>query len=127
MAQVYAIGSSRSLNRAVMHCECHSVTLAERNDFWTRLHARTLLGEHKLAAREISLWFTQQDCYLYGEDVLPVEILMQAIVVACAVPEKQWRWSLLACVVTSLEKCVVSLWVAGLNRHGGISAIRDRR
>ena len=82
--------------------ERYGVALAERNHLWPRLHTRPLLGEDELTAREISLRFRQQDCYLYREDVLPVNILVQAVEVTFAVLEEQGRRSRLSCVVTSL-------------------------
>jgi hypothetical protein len=73
----------------MIHRERHRVTLAKRNHLWPRLHARPLFGEHEFAPCEISLWFREQDRYLYWKDVLSVEILMQAIVVAFGVLEEQ--------------------------------------
>ena len=55
--QVYPVGAPRSLNRAMMHGECYAITLAHGYYLRPRLHARTLFGEHKFAAREISCRF----------------------------------------------------------------------
>jgi hypothetical protein len=110
-----------------MHGERHRVALAERNYFWPRLHTWPLLGEHEFAACEIPLRFRQQDCHLYREDVLSVEVLMQAVEVTLAVLKEQWRGSLLSCVVASLNKLVMAVRIANFNSHSRVPAIRDRR
>ena len=55
MSKIHAIGSPGSLYRTVMNRKCDCVPLMKRNDFWPRLHARTLLREHKLAACKVPL------------------------------------------------------------------------
>ena len=124
--KVDAIGSPRSLDRPMTHRESYCVALAERNHFWPRLHTRPLLGEDELTAREISLRFRQQDCYLYREDVLPVNILVQAVEVTFFVLEEQWRRSRLSCVVTSLQKLFVPVRISDFNFHSRVPAIRNR-
>jgi hypothetical protein len=109
-----------------MHRERHRVALAEGNHLWPRLHSRALLGENEFAAREIPLRFRQQDCYLEREYVLAVEILMKAVEIAFAVLTEQRRWSLLSCVVASLNKLFVAVRVANFNFHSRIPTIRDR-
>src|ERR1700751_1836008 len=104
VTQIDAINTPCSLNRSMMHRERHRVTLAKWNHLWPRLHARPLFGEHEFAAREIPLRFREQDCYLYREDVLAVEILMQTVIVPFAILKEQWRWPLLACVMASFDK-----------------------
>ena len=55
----------------------------------TRLHARALLGQHELAAGEVSARLRQQDGELQREDMLAVEVLVEAVVVAGAVAEEE--------------------------------------
>ena len=64
---------------------------AERDHLGARLHARPLLGEHEFAAQEVSSRRGQEKSGLQREDVLAVEILMQAVVVALAVLQKERR------------------------------------
>ena len=85
-----------------------------------------MLGEDKLTAREISLRFRQQDRYLYREDVLPVNILVQAVEVTFAVLKEQWRRSRLSRIVASLQKLLVPMRISDFNFHGRVPAIRNR-
>jgi len=124
--KVDAIGPTRPLDRPMTHRERHRITLAERNHFWPRLHSRPLLGEDELTAHEIPLGFRQEDCYLYRENVRPVNILVQAVEVTFVVLEEQWRRSRLSCVVTSLQKLFVLVRISDFNFHSRVPAIRNR-
>ena len=124
--KVDAIGSPRSLDRPMTHRERYCVALAKRNHFWPRLHSRPLLGEDELTTREIPLGFRQEDCYLYRENVLPVNILVQAVEVTFAVSEEQWRRSRLSCIMASLQKLLVSVRILDFNFHSRVPAIRNR-
>jgi hypothetical protein len=53
---VDAIEATRALDGAMMNREGHSVSLTKRNDFGSRLHARTLLGQHEFSASEVFAW-----------------------------------------------------------------------
>jgi hypothetical protein len=123
--KVDAIGPARPLDRPMTHRERHRITLAERNHFWPRLHSRPLLGEDELTAHEIPLGFRQEDCYLYRENVHPVNILVQAVEVTFVVLEEQWRRSRLSCVVTFLQKLFVSVRISDFNFHSRVPAIRN--
>lgn len=76
--KIDAIDPSRTLNRPVMHCERHRVSLAKWNHLWPRLHPRPLLREHELAAGEIFLWLREHDRNLDRENVFAIEILVEA-------------------------------------------------
>ena len=67
--------------------ENHTLPLAEGNDLGTRLHARTLLGEHEFAACEIDTRLRKQECDLEREDVLAIKVLMQTIEIIRPVTE----------------------------------------
>src|SRR5688572_6514393 len=82
MAQFHPIDAALSAHRPVVHGEHHSMALPQRHDFRPRLHAGTLLGHYEFAAGEVPLRFAEQDRELQRKDVLAVEILMQAVVVA---------------------------------------------
>ena len=109
MAHVDAIDAARALHRAVMHREDHRIALRERHDLGARLHARALLGQHELAAGEILARRRQQHRRLQRKDVLAIEILMQAVVVARPVLQQQRRRPRLAGRVAALEKIGVRL------------------
>src|SRR5438105_3386210 len=82
MSQIDAIGTARPLHRTLMDGECHGISLSQRNDLRSRLHAWTLLGQHKFAAREVPRWFRQQYRNLYRENMFAIKILVQAVVIA---------------------------------------------
>ncbi len=53
MPKTDAVRAARSSNGAMMYRESDGITLTQRYHFRPRLHARTLLGEHKLAPGEV--------------------------------------------------------------------------
>src|SRR5499427_5116120 len=110
MAHVDAVNAARALHRSMMHGEDHALALREWRDFCPRLHARALLREHEFAAGEIFARPRQQEGDLQREDVLAVEILMQAIVVADAVREQERRRLGLSGLVTAREIGRVIAW-----------------
>jgi hypothetical protein len=73
-------------------------------DRGARLHARALFGQDELAAVEVLAGFGQQHRDLQREDVLAIEILMQAVEVARPVPQQQRRRAGLAGAVAALEE-----------------------
>ena len=82
VTEVHAINILRTLDRTLMNREDDGVALAQRYDHRPRLHTWPLLRQYKFAASEISLRFRQQDCELKRKNVLAVEVLMEAIVIA---------------------------------------------
>ena len=84
------------------------LALPQRHDLGARLHARALLGQHELAAREIALRLGQQERDLQRKHMLAVEILMQAVVVALAVLQQQRRRPGLAGAMAALEESACS-------------------
>src|SRR5215472_10329962 len=87
-AQADAIAPARPLDRTVMHGEGDRIALRERDHLGARLHARPLLDQHELAAFEIAARLRQENRDLQRKDVLAIEVLMQAIVVADLVLKK---------------------------------------
>src|SRR4051812_22395912 len=77
-----------SLHRALMYRENHAIALLKRHDLHSRLHARPLLGQHKLTARKVFLWFREQESYLQRENMFAVKVLVQAIIIVLAVLEQ---------------------------------------
>src|SRR5689334_22482678 len=111
MSHVDAIESARALRRPNMHRKGHAVALAKRHDLSPRLHAWTLFGQHEFATGEIAIRLGQQDRDLQRKDMLAIEILMQAVIIARPILQQQRRRPGLTRLVASLEK---SLVVAGI-------------
>src|SRR5262249_7790610 len=103
MAHVDSVGAARALHRPMMHRENDAFALRERNDFRPRLHAGALLREQKSPAGEVFTRTRQQKGNLQRENVLPVEILMQTIVVADAVSQEKRRRLRLSGFATARE------------------------
>jgi len=122
--EIYAIGAARALYGPVMNCEGYCITLAEGNDLRPRLHARALFREYEFTADEIALRLGEQNRYLNGKHMLPIEVLMEAVVVAGAILEEQRSWPQLARIVASLQEVHVLLWIADLNPHRFIPSVR---
>jgi hypothetical protein len=126
VTEVDAIGASRALYGPVVNREGHGVTLMKRNDLRSRLHTGPLLREHEFAPGEISPWLGKQNRYLNRKDVLSIEVLVEAVVVAGGVLQEQRGGSRLPCVVASLDEIGVAHWIAHLDSHCLVPAIRDR-
>ena len=91
VTHINAIEAARPLHRPDMHGKGHGIALAKRRHFSPRLHARSLFGQHEFATGEIFVRLRQQDHHLQREDVLTVQILVQAIVIALGVAKQQRR------------------------------------
>jgi hypothetical protein len=57
VTEVHAVDTLLSLHWTMINSEDYAVALSQRYDDWARLHARSLLGHHKLAAGKISIRF----------------------------------------------------------------------
>ena len=84
----------------------------ERHDLDARLHARALLGQHELAAGEVAPGSDSRIATCSGNDVLAVEVLVQAVVVAGAVSQQQRRRPRLAGRVAAREEVGVRAGIA---------------
>ena len=123
MSQIDAIGATRALHGPLVNCEGHCIALAEWNDLRSRLHARALLREYEFAASKVPLRLGEEDRHLNGKNMLPVEILMEAVVVTGAVLEEQRSRPQLARIVTSPHEVRMLLWIADLNPHCFIPSV----
>jgi hypothetical protein len=85
VTEVDAVKTARTLYRTVMNSECDCVALSQRHNFGSGLHARTLFGQHELAAGKVLSRLGQKNGDLNREDMFPVQILMKAVVIAFAV------------------------------------------
>ena len=74
------------------------------------MHARALLGDDEFAAGEIAFRFREQYCDLEREDMLTVEVLVQAVVIAGTVLEQQRGGPCLSGDVATVEKGRVVAW-----------------
>ena len=72
-----------------MHGESDAIPLAQRYYLRSRLHARTLFGEHKFAAGEITFRFRKKECHLDWKDMLSIKILVKAVVISRSILEKE--------------------------------------
>jgi hypothetical protein len=88
----------------VIDGEDDGFALMKLNDGDAGLHAGALLGEDELAAGEVVRGVAEQEGYLQGKDELAVEVLVEAVIVALAVLQKQRRWAGLASAVAELLK-----------------------
>ena len=114
MPHVNAVSPARALDRPMVHREYGRLTTAQRHDLGPRLHARTLLGEHQLAAGEVRSRLGQQDHDLQREHMLAIEILMQAVVVTGAVAKEKRRRPCLTCIVATLDEVGMLLGIADM-------------
>src|SRR4030095_5659735 len=82
-------------------------------------------GHHKLAAREILAGTRQENRDLQREHMFPVQVLMQAVVVALAVLEDEGRRPRLAGAMASLQKFIKRGGVMNIAAELLIPSIRD--
>src|SRR3954451_15067481 len=122
MPEIDAIDSARALNRPDMHRKHHSIALAKRHYFGPRLHAWALLGQDEFTTREVAAGFGQQNRDLQGKNVLAVEILMQAVVVARLVLQQQRRRPGLPCGMAAFEERIMGLGIADADPHRFVPA-----
>src|SRR5437773_9707600 len=123
MTQVDARHATRALHWPMMDREDHAVSLAERYDLGTRLHARPLLCKHEFAAREVVPRYRQEEGDLQWEDMLAIKILMQAVVIALAVVQEERCRPGLAGAMAPLEKCRMLLRIAHVDAQGRVPAV----
>ena len=124
--QVYAIRAARTLHRPVVNRENNAVSLTERHNHRPALHSRALLRHDELSAGEVRAGVGQQNSQLEREDMLAVEVLVQAVVVADSILKEKRRRPYLTGIVTMLDEVGVLLRIARIDSHRFIPAIGDR-
>ena len=77
-----AVGALGAAHGAMMHGKDHGIAAAQGHHGGARLHARPLLGQDELAAREVEAGLREQDGGLQRKHMLAVEVLVQAVEVA---------------------------------------------
>src|SRR5262249_59046802 len=108
-----------------MHGKIAACALGERTVCPPRLHAGSLLREHKSTAGEVFARTRQQKGNLQRENVLPVEILMQTIVVADAVSQEKRRRLRLSGFATAREISRVLARKPHTDPQGLVPAVGD--
>src|ERR1700679_2424922 len=103
--------------------ENNSVTLTERHDHRSALHARALLRHDELAAGEVCAGLGQQNSQLEREDMLAIEVLVQAVVVVDSILQKKRRRPHLTGIVATLNEVGVLLRIAQIDSHRFIPMI----
>ena len=117
MLQVHAVRAARTLDRAVTDGDHCGVSLPQRQHERSRLHPGPLLGHYELAALEVLAGLGKQHNELKREHVLPVQILMQAVVVAGAVLQQEGRWLPLAGSRAAVNEFGTRQAAASADRH----------
>src|SRR5271163_980131 len=113
--------------RPTVHGECHGIALRERDDGGSGLHARPLFRQHELAALEVAAGFGQKRRDLQGKDVLAVEVLVQAVVVAGAVSKQQRGRTRLPRRMAAVEEGRMIGGKPPRIAHALVPAVGDRR
>ena len=125
MPQIGAIGSALSLYRSMMNREAYGIALAQRHHFRSRLHPRTLFGQHELSSGKIPPGLRKEESHLDREDVLSIEILMKAVVVADAVLKQECSWPCLSSIMATLNEVGVFTRISDLDPHRLVPLIGD--
>src|SRR5712672_2267010 len=127
MAQLDAVAATGAPHRPMMHGEDHGVSLSKWYNFRARLHARPLFREHELAAREVPSRRRKEERGLQREDVLAVEVLVQAVVVPRFVLQEKRRRPGLPGAMAAIEKSRMIVRIADHDLHDLIPSVRDER
>src|ERR1700754_4757072 len=117
MAQVYAIRAARATHGPIANCEDNTVSLTERHHHRPALHARALLRHDELTTGEVRAGVGQQNGQLQREDMLTVEILVQAIIVADSILKEKRSRAYLTGIVATLDEFGMLLRIAHIDFH----------
>ena len=106
VSKVDTVDTPGSLDGTVADREDHTVTKTKRHDLGSRLHPWPLLGQHKLTAGEVCVWFREKNRHLQRKHMLAVNVLMQRVEVALAIlQQKRCRPRLPSVVAPADEVC----------------------
>src|SRR4029450_12100683 len=125
VAQGAPIPAFRAWHWPMMDWEDDAVSLPERHYFSARLLARSLLREHEFTAREVVSRHRQEAGDLQREDMLAIEILMEAVVIALAIVQEERCWPGLTGAMAPLEKRRMLIRIAHVGAQSLIPAVRD--
>jgi hypothetical protein len=90
MPQIDPIHPATSLHRPLAHSEDNGIALAERHNLGPGLHPWSLFGHHEFSAGKVLAHLREQNCHLQGEDVLPIDVLVETVVVIGSVLQQKW-------------------------------------
>src|ERR1700730_238309 len=124
--QVYAIRAALTLHGPVVNCENNAISLTERHDHRPALHARALFRHDELSTGEVRAGVGQQNSQLEREDMLAVEVLVQAVVVVDSILKQKRRRPHLTGIVATVDEVGVLFRIARIDSHRFIPAIGDR-
>lgn len=124
VAQIHAIRSSRSGHGSICHGQNDRIALLKRYDFGTRLHTRSLFGDHEFAAGEVRAWLRQENNGLQRETQSAAQVLMQEAILADAVVEQHLGRDRLAGPVAGLQILTMRLRIPLLDSHPPIPFVR---
>src|SRR5579883_204991 len=124
--QVHAVPAAAAANGAIARGEDDRLALFQRRRLPARLRPRPLLQQQELAAGVILASPAEGERHLDGEGHVAVQVLVQAVVVACLVLQDQRRRARLPVLCADLQE------VCQLRRIGGVAqrlrpAAGDRR
>ena len=127
VSKVHAVDTPGSLDGTVANGEHHTVTTTKRHDLGSGLHPWPLLGQHKLTAGEVCVWFREKNRHLQRKHMLAVDVLMQRVEVALAIlQQKRGRPRLPRLVAPGDEVCV-RVGVAFMESQRYAPPVGDRR
>jgi len=126
VAKVHSVVAPGALDRAAVDGEHGRIALMQWHDGRPRLHAGTLFRQDELAAVEVLTGLRQKYSDLQREDVLTVEVLMQAVVVLGTVLKQQWRRPVLTGLMAALDEGGVVIRKPGVHPHSLVPAIGQR-
>jgi len=89
VAEIDAIGAAHALHRPAVDREHHRIAFLQRHHRRARLHSRALLGQHEFAPFKILVGLAQKDCDLERKDMLAIDVLVKAVVIARAILQQQ--------------------------------------
>lgn len=106
MPHVHAVRAAGTLAWTLASGERDRLPCNQRHHLDARLHARTLLGQNEFTAFKIASRLRVKYRDLNRKDMFPVKVLMQVIVAAGAVAQKQRRGPRLASENTTISPIV---------------------
>lgn len=87
VAHIHPVDTACAFDGPVMNREGDGIPLGQPDHFHPGLHSGALLGEYKLSALKVLTGTGKKSGHLNGEDVLTVEILVQAVEISSGILE----------------------------------------
>lgn len=125
VSHVDPVDAASPLHRSMMHWENHRLPPLKRHHFSSRLHPGTLFGEYKFPSGEVMLRLRQQNRDLQRKDMLPIQILMQTVVISLLILQQKRSRAHLPGMMTALYELLMILGKADIDSHLLIPDIRQ--